>query len=76
MILKYSRLPNKHTGYVYQFSEYFPGGWVLFGGGASIHGLLYFLWINYSFQKFQENAIFLKVFQIPARRQLVVAIQS
>ena len=30
-----------------------------------MHGLLYFLWINHSFQKFQ-NAIFWEVFQIPA----------
>ena len=31
----------------------------------SKHGLLYFLWIAHLFQKFQ-NAIFFKIFEIPA----------
>ena len=28
----YSRLPNKRTGYVYQFLNFFPGGTLLFEG--------------------------------------------
>ena len=33
--------------------------------GLFDHGLLYFLWMVHSFQKFQ-NAIFLEIFEIPA----------
>ena len=51
LISVYSRLPNKRTGYVYQFLNFFPGGTLLF------EGYVYWIWrfLNTKLELSQKN---------------------